>query len=93
MLTDAYINPDNKLHLCVGFYENGEFKTNTIPGKKLADNIEYNRLFRPGRYYYVDGEYMCGGITDDLKAKIAEHKAVMKEWNLQPADHDTSPYE
>ena len=94
-LNDAYIQPDDRLHLCVGFYLNGDFKTNTVPGKSLPDNIEYNRHMRPGRFYYVDGEYMCGGMlkSEFMPGKIAEHKARITERDLRPANHDTAPYQ
>lgn len=94
-LEKAYIKPDWTLHLCVGFYENGQFKTNTVKGENLADNIEYNRHMRPGRYYYVDGEYVCGGMLkkEFMPQRIAEHKARIKELDLKPANHDTAPYQ
>lgn len=94
-LEKAYIQPDEKLHLCVGFYLNGDFKTNTVPGKSLADNIEYNRHMRPGRFYYVDGEYVCGGMLKDefMPGKIAEHKARIAELGLKPENYDTAPYQ
>lgn len=94
-LEKAYIQPDDTLHLCVGFYGNGDFKANTVKGRNLADNIEYNRHMRPGRFYYVDGEYMCGGMLkkEFMPDRITQHKAWIKELGLKPKDHDTAPYE
>lgn len=95
LVEKTYIKPDGTLHLCVGFYENGDFKTNTVAGRNLPDNIEYNRFMRPGRYYYIDGEYMCGGmvIREKLPERIARHKALIKEYGLQPGNHDSAPYQ
>lgn len=95
LIEKTYIKPDGMLHLCVGFYENGDFKTNTVAGRNLPDNIEYNRFMRPGRYYYVDGEYMCGGmvIREKLPERIAKHKALIAEYGLQPGNHDSAPYQ
>ena len=93
-LEEAYIQPDGTLHLCIGFYENGDFKTNTVCGRNLPDNIEYNRLMRPGRYYYVDGEYMCGGmvIEEKLPERIAMHKNRIRKLGILPSSHDSAPY-
>lgn len=93
-LEQAYILPDETLHLCVGFYENGDFKTNTVKGKNLPNNIEYNRFLRPGRFYYVDGEYVCGGMLkkEFMPDKIRGHKARIHELGLKPKNYDTAPY-
>lgn len=93
-INDAYIKPDNTLHLCIGFYENGDFKTNTVMSSNLPDNIEYNRFMRPGRYYYVDGEYVCGGmvIKEKLPERIATHKERIKNLGIRPDSHDSAPY-
>lgn len=48
------------VHVCVGFYGNGDYIVNMVDDKDLADNIKYNSIFRPGRFYYVDGKYACG---------------------------------
>lgn len=74
---------------------NGEFRTNTVKGRNLADNIEYNRHMRPGRFYYVDGEYVCGGMLkkEFMPERISLHKKTIKELGLKPRDFDTAPYE
>lgn len=74
------------LHLCVGFYPDGSFKCNTVDDEKLQDNIEYNRVFRPGRFYFVDGEYVCGGVFKEPKQSqlIEGFKNKIKELNLKP---------
>lgn len=82
------------LHLCVGFYLNGQFKTNTVCDENLKDNIEYNRVFRPGRFYFVDGEYVCGGLLKEPHQQkfIEQCKNRIKELNLQPDSRDSVPY-
>lgn len=49
------------VHVCVGLYGNGDYVVNMVDDKDLEDNIRYNSVFRPGRFYYVDGKYACGG--------------------------------
>ena len=94
-LTKTYIEPDETLHLCVGFYNNGQFKTNTVKGKNLADNIEYNLTMRPGRFYFVDGEHVGGGMLKEpyQTETVNKYKTRIKELGLKPANHDTAPYE
>lgn len=95
ILEKAYIKPDDELHLCVGFYANGDFKANTVIGKNLADNIEYNLHMRPGRAYFVDGEWVCGGmLKEPYKTEFIELcKARMAELGLEPKPYNTAPYE
>lgn len=50
------------LHVCVGFYLDGSYRINIVRDEDLADNIDYNRTLRPGRFYFVDGKYACGGV-------------------------------
>ena len=74
------------LHLCIGFYPNGQFKTNTVSDEHLENNIKYNKMFRPGRFYFVDGEYVCGGMflqpkQDEL---IASFKQKIADLGLKP---------
>lgn len=52
------------VHVCVGLYGNGDYVVNMVDDKDLEDNIRYNSVFRPGRFYYVDGKYACGGNVD-----------------------------
>lgn len=82
------------LHLCVGFYNNGDYKTNTVPDENLQRNIEYNRTFRPGRFYFVDGEYVCGGLLKEpYKSEfIQECKEKLAELNLKSDYCDSTPY-
>lgn len=52
----------NNNHIAVGFYLNETFKVNVVADGDLQNNIEYNKKWRPGRFYFVDGEYVCGGV-------------------------------
>lgn len=82
------------LHLCVGFYPNGDFVVNTVCDKNLQSNIEYNKTFRPGRFYFVDGAHVCGGLLGG-KAKddfIQDCKERMEDLNLKAGNIDSSPY-
>ena len=75
-----------KLHLCVGFYPDGTYVTNTVSNEKLRANVEYNRKNRPGRYYFVDGEYVCGQhfTAEYHKQFIETCKSRIVSLNLQP---------
>lgn len=42
------------VHVCVGFYSNGDYVVNMVDDKDLADNIEYNSTFRPGRSHTTE---------------------------------------
>lgn len=53
--------PEKSLHVCVGFYHNGHYVVNYVRHEDLNRNVAYNRTFRPGRAYFVDGEWACGG--------------------------------
>lgn len=83
-----------KLHLCVGFYPNGSFKCNTVCEENLQNNIEYNSVFRPGRFYFVDGEYVCGGMAaEPSKSEFIEVcKQRIRNLKLKPDMSDSAPY-
>ena len=83
-----------KLHLCVGFYPDGSYVANTVRDSDLKNNIEYNKTNRPGRFYFVDNEYVCGGLyqPEIQAAYIEKYKARIIELGLKPMSHDTRPY-
>lgn len=66
--------PKKPVHTCVGVYPNMDYELNYVADEDLSLNIEYNRTMRPGRYYFVDGSYACGGIDDgaDTIARFAD---------------------
>ena len=82
------------LHCCVGFYPNGEFVVITVTDGDLEGNIEYNRRMRPGRFYFVDGVYICGGcLHGEMKEKfIAECKQRIKDLGLKARTISSKPY-
>lgn len=86
---------NNKLHLCIGFYLDGSFKVNTVADEDLKDNIEYNRVFRFGRFYFVDGEYTCGGVLKEPYQSefIEQCKQRIEELNIQPDNVPSIPYQ
>lgn len=82
------------VHVCVGIYPNGDKVINHVADVHLPDNIAYNKTMRPGRYYFVDGEYVCGGILRG-KAKdrmIAELKAQVAAMDLSSPAAALWPY-
>lgn len=86
--------PKNKIHVCVGFYLNGDYVVNHVADEHLAANIEYNRTYRFGRFYFVDGEYACGGalIPKEQEKFIAKCKARLAELAIEPADRPSETY-
>lgn len=83
-----------KLHLAVGFYPNGDFRINHIRDQDLVNNIKYNRKYRPGRFYFVDGKYVCGGLfAQPTQSKlIAKFKQQLAEMDLPEPVYDSRPY-
>lgn len=82
------------VHVCVGFYSNGDYIANMVDDKDLEDNIRYNSVCHPGRFYYVDGKYACGGmlIPEAKKERIAQHEAQIANMNLTSTLHAITPY-
>ena len=85
---------NDTLHLCVGFYPDGSYVCNTVKDDDLENNVAYNRANRPGRFYFVDGEYACGGLLEPeaKKAFIEKCKARITELGLKAHHTDTRPY-
>lgn len=71
-------------HIAIGFYPNGDYKINIVADADLKDNIEYNKKWRPGRFYFVDGEYVCGGLLNKLEqcSFIESCKEKIKSLNI-----------
>lgn len=84
-----------KIHICVGFYNDGSFKINYVADEDLADNIQYNKDWRPGRFYFVDGKYACGGILRQpyQDERIKEYEARIAAMNLTAPNVPSRPYE
>ena len=83
-----------RIHVAVGFYLNGDYKVNYVRDADLENNIAYNRTNRPGRFYFVDGEYACGGclIQPAQDEFIAKCKQRLAELELPERDFDSRPY-
>lgn len=83
-----------KNHVTVGFYLNDTFKINVVADEDLKHNIEVNKKYRPGRFYFVDGEYVCGGLLKEpLKTQFIENcKSRLKHFNVD-SSKVTKPYE
>lgn len=75
------------IHLTVGCYADGSRKTNGVKSENLAEHIQYNLIFRPGRALFVDGFCLHEGYLD--KGRCAEIEAELKG---KTADRDTAPY-
>lgn len=82
------------VHICIGFYPNFDCTINHVRDADLKSNIEYNRTYRPGRAYFVDGKHICGGMyTGEKAAKyIAACEEKIKNMGLTKPDHDSRPY-
>lgn len=82
------------LHCCVGYYPNGSMVVNTVCDEHLQSNIEYNKKWRPGRFYFVDGKYACGGICSNEKKLevITEVEKLLEEKDIKADLRDSAPY-
>ena len=81
-------------HIAVGFYLNESFKVNVVADEDLERNIEYNKKWRPGRFYFVDGEYVCGGVLKEPYQTefIEKCKERLKDFHIDDS-RVTRPYE
>ena len=86
---------ENKpIHVCVGFYPNGEMRINRVRDEDLENNVAYNRANRPGRLYFVDGKYVCGGLLKQpaMDEFIAKCEARLAATNIPTPTTDSRPY-
>lgn len=67
-------------HECVGVYLSGDSVTTRVRDADLAADVAYNATFRPGRLYFVDGKYVCGGLLrrPRLDEVVAEFRARLR---------------
>jgi hypothetical protein len=79
-----------KLHVTVGVYPNGGFKTNAVDPEHLESHIEYNLAARPGRGFFVDGECLNNGYLDP--EQIIEWKQKIAALDLKPTTC-SAPYQ
>lgn len=82
-----------EIHVCVGFYPNGSLVVNHVRHEDLASNVKYNRTFRPGRAYFVDGEWTCGGDVDGKPGEFVRScMDRIKAMSLPKPEKDSRPY-
>lgn len=84
-----------KIHVCVGFYPNGTYVINHVRDEDLGANVDYNRRYRPGRAYFVDGEHACGGLPSEpgLRTRFVETcKRRIANMALPEPLTDSRPY-
>ena len=81
--------------LTVGIYPNKQWKYNVVREEDLAEHIDYNLTFRPGRVFYVNGVRKCNGLISPTRLeeydKLEEHirTDILKDVNLY---RNTRPY-
>lgn len=82
---------EEKIHTTIGVYNNGDMKINGVKHENLADHVEYNKSYRPGRAFFVDGICVNRGYLTEERIKEYE-----KLFNNNPPSYtmskDTAPY-
>lgn len=77
------------IHHTMGVYPNGDRVHNGVADEHLAQHIEYNDTFRPGRALFVDGKCrLKGSLKADTIAAI-EAELVAKPVQMSRV---TTPY-
>lgn len=79
------------IHVCVGIYPNGTLVINHVRDQDLKSNIAYNRAARPGRAYFVDGQWACGG--EHIRGFLDYCKARVADLTIPPSHTDSRPYQ
>ncbi len=82
------------VHVCVGFYLNGDHVVNYVADADLEEHVSFNRKCRPGRYYFVDGKYRCGGmLREPAHAEfVRKCLARLPELHVPACGHAVRPY-
>lgn len=62
------------LHLTVGVYKNGDYKTNCVPDFELQQHVDYNTTMRFGRGLFVDGKCVHAGYLTEEEVAVWEEK-------------------
>lgn len=66
-------NKDNKIvHTTIGVYNSGDMKINGVKPEDLKDHIQYNKDYRPGRAFFVDGKCHNKGYLDTKRVEEYE---------------------
>lgn len=82
------------LHAAVGFYLNGDYQIEYIGDEDLESYIAYNSKYRFGRFHFIDGEYVCGGVLEQpyQDAFITKCKQRLAKMNLTTIKPDSFLY-
>lgn len=80
-------------HLTLGVYLDGSYEYNVVCGEDLEHHIEYNRIWRPGRLLYVDGDRVFDGcIRKEALSRYDEIARKFFEGNSVDMSLPTIPY-
>lgn len=76
------LNPGEKIIHTMGVYSNGDRKHNGVRESHLAEHIEYNKTFRPGRALFVNGKcenegYLSKDTCDSIEKELKETPKIM----------------
>ena len=78
------------IHTTIGLYADGSFKMNGVLPQDLKGHVEYNKKYRVGRTFFVDGELIHKGYHNDEQVKAFQER--IERENLK-AVRCTSPYQ
>lgn len=77
------------MHTCVGVYPNLQYVVNHVMDVDIESNIEFNKTFRPGRVYIVDGEIVSYGLG---RSKEFLDQCLEIAKTVKPSNVATTPY-
>lgn len=66
-----------KCAITIGIYPNKDYVYNVVDKEDLNDHIEYNKVMRPGRLLYVNGERVHNGLR--VKEVLPEYDRLADE--------------
>lgn len=74
-------------HVTVGVNSNDTFTVNIVQPEHLEGHIEYNKVMRFGRAFFVDGKCVNQGYLSNSKIKEWTEKIAEMEFNMsKPSD-------
>lgn len=77
------------IHHTMGVYLNGNRVHNGVSDEHLAQHIEYNETFRPGRALFVDGKCRVQGYLKPATIATIEAELAAKPMQMSRV---TTPY-
>lgn len=76
--------------VCVRFYANTDFVANVVRAEHLEEHVRFNKIFRPGCAFYVNGELkQSAGFNADTLNAI---RAKLDSLNINPNRASELPY-